>query len=165
MIICYSMIRTYTRIISKKDFMMKKLIGLAALAFSTSLFAADVLHNTQWKTIDDETGKPKAVVEFKQNSDGTLSARIKDLLDPDALKVCNDCTGALKGKPMVGLPIVNRLKLVSKNSYGNGTILDPKSGSTYSLKGQLSADGKKLELRGFKGVSLLGRNQTWYRIQ
>ena len=142
---------------------MKKLVLLAAFMISAPAFAADVLHNTQWKTIDDKTGKPKAVVEFKENSNGTLSAQVKELLDPTAAKVCNSCTGNLKGKPMVGLTIVSNLKPVGANKYESGTILDPKSGSTYSLKGELK--GNKLELRGYKGISALGRNQTWHRVQ
>ena len=144
---------------------MKKLVWLAALMVSAPVFAADVLHNTQWKTVDDKTGQEKAIVEFKQNSNGTLSVQIKEVLDPKSAKTCSSCTGTLKGKPMVGLPIVSNLKPVGSNKYEGGTILDPKSGSTYSLKGQLAADGKKLELRGFKGVAVLGRNQTWYRVQ
>ena len=144
---------------------MKKLVWLAVLMASAPAFAADILNNTQWKTIDDKTGKPKAVVEFKENANGTLSAQVKELLDPTAAKVCSSCTGNLQGKPMVGLTIVYDLKPAGAKKYEGGTILDPKSGSTYSLKGQLTADGKKLELRGFKGVSAFGRNQTWHRVQ
>lgn len=145
---------------------MKKLAWLAcaSMFIAAPAFAADTLNNTQWKTIDDSTGKPKAIVEFKQQANGTLSATIKQLLDPKAITVCNKCSGAQKGKPMVGLNIVYNLKPVGANKYEGGTILDPKSGSTYSLKGHISADGKKLELRGYKGIAALGRNQTWHRV-
>lgn len=145
---------------------MKKLAWLAGVSvlFSASAFAADTLHNTQWKTIDDATGKPKAVVEFKEQANGTLTATIKQLLDPNAATVCSKCSGALKGKPMVGLTIVNNLKPQGSNKYANGTILDPKSGSSYSLKGELTSNGTKLELRGYKGIAALGRNQTWHRV-
>jgi len=59
--------------------------------------------------------------------------------------------------------IVHNLKNVGGTSYENGTILDPKSGKTYKLKGELAEGGKKLKLRGYIGVSALGRNQTWIR--
>lgn len=147
--------------------MMKKIAGLAFLGlfFAAPAFAADALNGTQWRTIDDATGKPKAVVEFKEQANGTLSATIKQLLDPAAATVCTKCKGNLKGKPMVGLTIVSNLKSTGGNSYDDGTILDPKSGSTYSLKGEVTADGKKFELRGYKGIAALGRNQTWHRVK
>lgn len=144
---------------------MKKLAWLAcaSIFITAPTFAADALNGTQWRTIDDATGKPKAIVEFKEQANGTLSATIKQLLDPAAATVCAKCTGNQKGKPMVGLTIVHSLKAVSGGKYEGGTILDPKSGSTYSLKGQITADGKKFELRGYKGIAALGRNQTWHR--
>lgn len=143
---------------------MKKIALLSVLSvfIAVPAFAADALHGTQWKTIDDKTGKPKALVEFKEQSNGTLSASIKQLLDPTAATVCDKCTGNQQGKPMVGLTIVTNLKSVGGGKYEGGTILDPKSGSTYSLKGTLN--GQKLNLRGYKGISLAGRNQTWHRV-
>lgn len=55
------------------------------------------------------------------------------------------------------------LKNNGDNTYESGTILDPQSGKTYKLKGQMIEGGKKLQLRGFIGVAALGRNQTWVR--
>ena len=147
---------------------MKKLAWLALVGLTVTApvaFAADALNGSQWKTIDDKTGKPKAVVEFKEQANGTLSATIKELLDPAAAKVCDSCKGNLKGTSMVGLTIVTNLKQVGDNKYEGGTILDPKSGSTYSLKGQVTPNGQKFELRGYKGVAALGRNQTWQRVR
>ena len=118
---------------------MKKLALLVAVGLSSmsSVFAADVLNGTQWKTIDDTTGKPKALVEFHQQANGTLSASIKQLLDPASGKICNACTGALKGKPVEGLTIVQNLKPTAGGKYDGGSILDPKSGKTYKLKGEI----------------------------
>ncbi len=42
-------------------------------------------------------------------------------------------------------------------------ILDPENGKVYSAKMSLSDDGRKLNVRGFLGISLLGRTQTWMR--
>ena len=53
------------------------------------------------------------------------------------------------------------LKNAGGKSYDGGTILDPKNGKSYKLKGELA--GNKLNLRGYIGVSVLGRNQTWVR--
>ncbi|MBV7609781.1 DUF2147 domain-containing protein, partial [Escherichia coli] len=68
-------------------------------------------------------------------------------------------------KSLKGLTIVKGLKNTGGTSYDSGSILDPKSGKTYKLKGNLTDGGKKLELRGYIGVSALGRNQTWIRAK
>lgn len=134
------------------------------MAVSAASFAADQLNGTTWKTIDDTTGKPRAIVKFTEVN-GALSGTVQTLLDKDATRVCTSCSGSLKNKPVVGLTIVHGLKPVSgvSNSYDYGSILDPKTGKTYKLKGTLSDDGKVLNLRGYLGISLLGRNQTWQR--
>jgi uncharacterized protein (DUF2147 family) len=142
------------------------MMATALLAVSFGSFANSALDGTVWQTIDDTTGKPRAVVEFSE-SNGALSATVKALLDKKAKTVCDSCSGNLKNKPVVGLQIVSNLKPVAgqPNVYENGTILDPHNGKTYKLKGTVSADGKTLNLRGYIGVSLLGRNQTWKRIE
>lgn len=146
--------------------MNKRLYVAIATMFATSaVFAAD-LNNTQWRTIDDTTGKAKAQVEFKQQANGTYTATIKKLLDPNvASKTCIECSGALKNKPLEGLTIVQNLKATSDGKYDGGTILDPKTGKTYKMKSEISADGKKMTVRGYMGISALGRNQTWQRVQ
>ena len=47
--------------------------------------------------------------------------------------------------------------------FEGGHILDPDNGETYQCKIKLDSTGNKLEVRGFIGVSLLGRSQTWLR--
>ena len=134
-------------------------------AISISSYARDQLDGSMWRTIDDATGKPRATVQFTE-SNGVLSGTVKSLLDKSAKTHCEDCSGSLKGAPVVGLRIVNNLKPVEgePNAYDSGTIMDPYNGKTYRLKGTVSADGKTLKLRGYIGISLLGRNQTWQRI-
>lgn len=145
---------------------MRRLVLMSVImAVSAVSFAADQLDGSVWKTIDDKTGNPRATVKFTETN-GTLSATIQSLLDKNAVKVCGKCTGSLKNKPVVGLTVVHGLKASSsdKNTYENGNILDPKSGKTYNLKGALSDNGRTLNLRGYMGVSILGRNQVWQRI-
>ena len=76
---------------------------------------------------------------------------------------CKKFEGPFHNKSLKGLRIFQGLQNAGGNSYENGTILDPQSGKTYKLKGQIVEGGKKLELRGFIGVSVLGRNQVWIR--
>ena len=135
-------------------------------AVSMGSYAKDPLDGTLWRTIDDKTGKPRATVQFTE-SNGSLSATVKSLIDKNAKTHCEDCSGSLKNAPVVGMKIVNNLKPVQgePNAYDSGTIMDPYNGKTYRLKGTVSADGKSLNLRGFIGISLLGRNQTWQRME
>ena len=137
---------------------MLGLLGLSALAN-----AADPLNGTVWKTIDDKTKQPKAMVKFTEQKNGTLSASIQSVLTPGEENACKKCEGPYHNKSLKGLTIVKGLKNAGGNSYESGSILDPQSGKTYKLKGELTEGGKKLELRGFIGVSALGRNQTWIR--
>lgn len=143
---------------------MKKIaIMLGLMGFAAFANAADPLNGTTWKTIDDKTQKAKALVKFTEQKNGSLTASIQQILTPGEENACTKCDGPYKGKSLKGLTIVHGLKSTSTNNYDGGTILDPNSGKTYKLKGTLSSNGEKLELRGFVGVSMLGRNQTWVR--
>ncbi len=132
------------------------LLPLAALAQNTPI--------GRWRSIDDATGKPKAVIEVSEAGNGTLSARIVQLIDtsdgPNPL--CDVCSGARRNKPILGMTIAWGLKPQGK-VWGGGRILDPENGKEYSVKFTPIAGGKRLEVRGFLGVALLGRTQTWLR--
>ena len=83
--------------------------------------------------------------------------------DQDQNPKCEKCEGDLKNKPIVGMTILSGLRQESDEEYENGKIIDPENGKTYSSKLTLDESGKKLEMRGFIGVSLVGRSQTWVR--
>ncbi len=140
----------------KKVLFALGLFGAAALAN-----AADPLNGTVWKTIDDESKQAKALVKFTEQKNGTLSASIVQVLTPGEENSCGKCEGPYHNKSLKGVTIVHNLKNVGGSNYDNGTILDPKNGKTYKLKGSLA--GSKLNLRGYIGISALGRNQTWVR--
>lgn len=115
-----------------------------------------------WKTIDDETKQPKALVRVSEQG-GRLSGTIEKLFDPAKPNpVCDACTDERKGKPILGMAIVNDVKKFDDH-WGDGKILDPKTGKIYSVKMTPIEGGKKLEVRGFIGFALLGRTQTWIR--
>ena len=144
--------------------MKNMLLAFGLFGAAMAAHAADQLNGTVWQTIDDETKKPKAIVVFTEQKNGTLSASIQKVLTPGEENSCTNCEGPYKNKPLHGVTIVRGLKNVGGNQYDNGSILDPKNGKTYSLKGQLINGGKQLKIRGYLGFSALGRNQTWNRV-
>lgn len=73
------------------------------------------------------------------------------------------CPAPYTNKPILGMDVVTGLKHGEGLNYTNGRILDPNTGKIYSMKAKLSSNGKRLHLRGYLGVSALGRNQIWIR--
>lgn len=74
-------------------------------------------------------------------------------------------SGQYHNKSLIGLSIIRSLKKLKPNEYGEGKILDPQNGKTYSFNAKMSPDGKKLTGRAdYIGVSMIGRDQTWHRI-
>jgi uncharacterized protein (DUF2147 family) len=115
-----------------------------------------------WQTVDDKTGKPRGIVRiYEQN--GELFGKIEDTLkESERHEHCGLCTDERKDKPIIGLVIVRRLKRKG-DEYSGGDILDPDTGTVYRCKVRLVENGRKLIVRGFVGLSLFGRSQTWTR--
>ena len=114
-----------------------------------------------WKTFDDETNQPAAIVLISEKN-GLFSGVVTKLLDPSALPTCEKCTDARKGKPVVGMEILTGLRKTSE-TYSGGQILDPDDGEIYRASIHLTDQGNKLDLRAYIGIPLLGRTQTWTR--
>ena len=134
------------------------------LSFTSLTFAADSPVG-QWQTIDDETGKPKSVVEIEQAPDGTFTGKVAEVLQSDQGPdpICTACDGERKDKPIKGMTILWDLKPDSERVWNGGTILDPAKGRTYRSKATLLEGGDELEVRGYIGIEALGRSQTWIR--
>jgi uncharacterized protein (DUF2147 family) len=117
-----------------------------------------------WQTIDDHTGQPKALVQITRDNSGTLSGTIiKGLnVDDNSDRRCMACTDARKNQPMLGMTIINDMKKEG-DGWDSGQILDPENGKIYKCKMHLEDFGRKLVVRGYIGVSLLGRSQVWIR--
>ena len=114
-----------------------------------------------WITQDDETGKKKSEVLLYKN-EGKLYGKILNLLlEEDKGKLCVNCKGENKNLAIEGMVIVEGLEPNGK-TWEEGTILDPKSGKTYSCYITFENDNT-LKVRGYIGFSLLGRTQKWIR--
>ena len=142
--------------------MRTRLIALLFLLLPLTAFAQSPVGT--WTTIDDKTKKQKSVVEIFEARDGTLSGRVVEILHSDRgpNPVCDKCSGELKNKPVKGMVILWGVRRKG-NAWEGGQILDPASGKVYSVKLTPVEGGRKLDVRGFMGFSLLGRTQTWTR--
>lgn len=138
---------------------MKKLIFAFVALFFATLSYAQI--EGKWKTIDDETGKEKSIVEIFKKSDGKYYGKIVKLLAKPANNNCVACKDDRKNKPLVGLEIIRGLSK-DGSEFSGGTITDPKSGKTY--KCSVTRAGDKLNVRGYVGFSLIGRTQTWQKV-
>lgn len=141
---------------------------MLALPLSLAAFvaqAADTSPVGRWQTIDDETGKPKSIVQIEQAGNGTLSGKVVEILQSDhgPNPMCDKCDGAQKGKPIKGMTILWGLKPDGTAVWSGGSVLDPAKGKTYKAKVTLTDGGKKLQMRGYIGIEALGRTQTWIR--
>jgi len=135
----------------------------AALALAAGLAHADNRSPIGvWKTIDDETGQAKSLVEISEHH-GMLSGRVVKLFNPsEPNPVCKNCSGDKKDQPITGMEILWGLKK-NGDEWAGGKVLDPQKGKVYNAKVSLAENGRKLNLRGFVGVAALGRTQTWIR--
>lgn len=142
---------------------------VTSLALVLAAFAAQAQSTPAglWKTIDDETKTEKSLVRISE-AGGVFSGRIEKLLDPaKQTSTCDKCEGERKGKPIAGMTIIEGVKKTEgkDNQWDGGHILDPNNGKTYKVRLTPVDDNKKLEVRGYIGAPLLGRTQTWLRVE
>lgn len=139
-------------------------LAAAALMAAAPAFAQDSSPVGLWKNIDDVTGKPKALIRITEEN-GVVQGKIEKLFraaGEEQNPLCDKCTDARKNQPIIGMVFMSGLKKDGKE-YAGGEILDPDNGKVYKSKLKLADGGKKLEVRGYIGVPLLGRSQTWLR--
>ena len=143
-------------------------IGLA-LTLATGFAAAQATSPAGlWETIDDNTRKEKSLVRIVE-AGGVFTGKVEKIIDPDSPKdaVCKDCSDDRKDNPVLGLTIIRNMKASSddKAVWEGGDILDPNNGKVYSAKLKLVDNGARLDVRGYIGMPMLGRTQTWYRVE
>ena len=147
----------------------KKNLAVACLLAGASLVAAAQSASPAglWRTIDDSTKKDKSLVRIVETN-GVYSGKVEKIVDPDSPKdaVCKECSDDRKDKPVVGMTIIRNMKASGdKDVFEGGDILDPNNGKVYSAKLKLVDGGQKLDVRGYIGTPMLGRTQTWQRVE
>jgi uncharacterized protein (DUF2147 family) len=116
-----------------------------------------------WQTVSDRPGRPDGLVRIVEVEEyiGTVVA-VYSPPAPDAHPLCELCRGDLKNKPVVGMNILRGVRQTG-NTFSTGEILDPDEGQVYKCRIALLDNGRKLEVRGYIGIPLFGRSQTWVR--
>jgi uncharacterized protein (DUF2147 family) len=118
-----------------------------------------------WRQVDD-AGRVGAFVTVTEEG-GVFVGRLSRLfLDPgdDPNPICNECSGDKLNQPLLGLVFIEGMKQ-SGLDYDGGTILDPETGDVYRASMSLSPDGTRLTVRGYLGLAIFGRSQTWTRVE
>ncbi len=115
----------------------------------------------QWKTIDDESGKARSIVEIFEKDDLFYGKIVKLFREPgeDPDPVCLECEDDRKGKKVIGMEIISKMKYDERdNEYNKGEIMDPENGNIYDCKLWVDNEGK-LKVRGY--LLFFYRTQTW----
>jgi uncharacterized protein (DUF2147 family) len=137
--------------------------AVMALVGSSAAVAASPAGS--WEIISDQDGKPRVLIELSVVGGKLQGVLTKSLRGEDPNKLCVPCKGTEHNQRIIGMRVLWGLTPSGDgSSWQGGQILDPDSGNVYSAKLSESADGKTITVRGFIGISLLGRTQTWLRV-
>lgn len=129
---------------------------LISILFITNSNAQSIVG--KWKTIDDETGKEKSIVEIFMKDGKAYGKIIKLFLEPDENQdpICDECTDYRKGKKLIGMNVITNM-VKDGDEWEDGEIMDPNNGKIYDCK--LWVEGGKLQVRGY--IAFFFRTQTW----
>ena len=134
------------------------MFAFVAMFFATLSYAQI---EGKWKTIDDETGKAKSIVEIWKKTDGKYYGKINQLLLKPENNNCVKCSDDRKNKPLVGLEIIRGLKK-DGNEFTGGTITNPKDGKSY--KTAIVREGNTLKVKALiMGIAV--KTQTWHLVK
>lgn len=154
---------------------MRALLAAALAMLCAAAAAQQATPAGLWRTYSDRSGLADGLVRIVEVN-GAFEGTVEKVFSPpapDPNPRCEECTGELKDRPVVGLRILRGLRperatptesaRESGERYSGGEILDPDDGRVYRCKARLLDGGRRLELRGYLGIALFGRTQVWRR--
>lgn len=138
------------------------LLAIVTTTYSPSVAQDDSNIFGRWKTIDDNSGEPRSIVEIYEKN-GKAYGKIVSLFrepgeDPDP--ICDECTDHRKDQKVIGMEIITAMEKDGSDWEG-GEILDPENGNVYRCK--IWRDGNELKVRGY--IMFLFRTQTWLKAE
>ena len=146
--------------------LIKGIVGCSIACASLTTFAASI--EGYWKSIEERTGEQLSIVEIRKGNDGRYHGKIVYRYPNShgiALTNCTKCPAPNTNKPILGLEILSgfREDPNKPDSYIDGRVLESTSGRVYKGKAVVTGEGKRLRMRGYMGVSSLGRTVVWLR--
>ena len=147
---------------------MKKLITFSILLF-IAFHVAMAQHNSTDAIVGTwlvQDGSAKVKIE---KSNGKFCGKMVWIKNPNdkngqPLRDSNNPDPSLRNRQQMGLTLLENFVYSEENLWTSGTIYDPDGGKVYSCKITMK-DNQTIEVRGYVGISLFGRTDTWKRVQ
>jgi len=146
-----------------KKSMLLSAVLMSALSLTTSLSASEQSYVYNHEGLFLTANERSAVRVY--NCDSGLCGRIEWIIEGGMSHDVKNPDPALRGNPMCGLEIMRGLKQRGENTniYRNGQIYKADDGEIYDASAEYLSS-EKLKVRGYMGISLLGKSQVWTRV-